>query len=171
MTAPYHHTVRPSTSSDDVSGRYSFYRQKVDRANNQRSLPFSPSSKLPAFLEHDRRVLLFHAYYEEDVLLSPVESNRITKCEVFFFVEDGTIEIVQTKQENSGIPQGVFLRRSRVEKPHVRPGIIGSPAASSQYYEIDDLKIGNQVEIYSRTFHIVDCNEYAQVCYGGPGLA
>ena len=31
--------------------------------------------------------------------------------------------------------------------------------SSSQHYEIDDLKIGNQVEIYSRTFHIVDCNE------------
>lgn len=161
MTAPYHHTVRPSTSSDDVGGRYSFYRQKVDRANNQRSLPFCPSSKLPAFLEHDRRVLLFHAYYEEDVLQSPVESNRITKCSIFFFVEDGTIEIVQTKQANSGIPQGVFLRRSRVEKPRAGPGIIGSSshAACSQYYEIDDLKIGNQVEIYSRTFHIVDCNE------------
>ena len=161
----YHHTVRPSTSSDDVSGRYSFYRQKVDRANNQRTLPFCPTSKLPAFLEHDRRVLLFHAYYEEDVLQSPVESKRITKCEIYFFVEDGTIEIVQTKQENSGIPQGVFLRRSRMEKPRPGLGIIGSRAAadtaggSSQYYEIDDLKIGNQVKIYSRTFHIVDCND------------
>eukprot|EP00563_Minutocellus_polymorphus_P005346 CAMPEP_0181045132 /NCGR_PEP_ID=MMETSP1070-20121207/13641_1 /TAXON_ID=265543 /ORGANISM="Minutocellus polymorphus, Strain NH13" /LENGTH=666 /DNA_ID=CAMNT_0023123633 /DNA_START=312 /DNA_END=2312 /DNA_ORIENTATION=- len=154
-TYSYHtYTMRPSTSSDDVSGRYSFYRQRVDRANNHRSLPFCPSSKLPAFLEHDRRVLLFDAYYEEDVLQSPVESNRITKCEIYFFVEDGTIEIVQTKQENSGIPQGVFLRRSRVEKPRQGVGSLGS-----RYYEIDDLKIGNQVEIYSRTFHIVSCNE------------
>ena len=152
----YHtNTMRPSTSSDDVSGRYSFYRQRVDRANNHRSLPFCPSSKLPAFLEHDRRVLLFHAYYEEDVLQSPVESKRITKCEIYFFVEDGKIEIVQTKQENSGIPQGVFLRRSRVEKPRRQ----GAGSSGSRYYEIDDLKIGNQVEIYSRTFHIVSCNE------------
>mmetsp|Transcript_38036 Transcript_38036/g.68510 ORF Transcript_38036/g.68510 Transcript_38036/m.68510 type:complete len:663 (+) Transcript_38036:60-2048(+) len=132
----------------DVSGRYSFFRKKADRENCNIALPFCPESKLPSFLEHDRRVLLFNAYYEEDVLQSAIEEKRIHTCEMYLYVEDGTMEIIQTKQENSGIVQGRFLRRSRVAKP-----------GSSSYYEIDDLKIGSQVVIYSRTFRIVSCNE------------
>ncbi len=146
------------STPNDFSGRYSLLRQKKDRESNNVSLPFCTSSKLPAFLEHDRRVLLFHGYYEEDVLQSAIEDKRIIKCEIYFYVEDGSIEIIQKKQQNSGIPQGVFLRRKRVEKPdknRIKDGINDSV----EYYEIDDLKIGNDVEIYSRIFHILDCNE------------
>ncbi|KAL7554032.1 hypothetical protein ACHAWF_017896 [Thalassiosira exigua] len=131
----------------DVSGRYSFFRKKEDRENCNIALPFCPESKLPSFIEHDRRVLLFNAYYEEDVLQSAIEEKRIHTCELYFYVEDGTMELIQTKQENSGIVQGRFLRRSKVAKP-----------GSSSHYEIDDLKIGSQVVIYSRTFHIASCN-------------
>ena len=137
----------------DVSGRYSFFRKKADRENCNIALPFCPSSALPSFLEHDRRVLLFNAYYEEDVLQSAIEEKRVHTCEMYFYVEDGTMEIIQTKQENSGIPQGVFLRRSRVAKPG------RSVHEEDCYYEIDDLKIGSQVVIYSRTFHITSCNK------------
>ena len=142
-------------SPNDVSGRYSLLRQKKDRENNSISLPFCPLSKLPSFIENDRRVLLFNAYYEEEVLQSAVEERRVMICDVFFYVEDGTIEIIQTKQENSGIPQGVYLRRSKVEKPKS----LDDDSKGIEYYEIDDLKIGNEVEIYSRVFHIVNCNE------------
>jgi len=137
----------------DVSGRYSFRRKKMEREKGNIALPFCPSSPLPAFLEHDRRVLLFNAYYEEDVLQSAIEKKRVHPCEVYFFVEDGTIEIIQTKQESSGVPHGVYLRRSKVIKPRktrYEPGC---------YYEIDDLKIGNDVIIYSRKFRIASCNE------------
>jgi len=147
-------------SPNDVSGRYSFSRRQSDRDSNGFALPFCPASKLPSFLEHDRRVLLFNAYFEEDVLQSAVETKRIRICEIFFYVEDGTIEIIQTKQENSGIPQGVFLRRSKVEKPesqHRRQS--GSPAQKPTYYDVNDFKIGNEVEIYGRKFRIVNCND------------
>lgn len=145
-TAPIGVTTEVSDPTD-VTGRYSFYRKKVDRKNGNIPLPFCPSSSLPPFLEHDRRVLLFNAYYEENVLQSAVEEKRVLVSEIYFYVEDGTMEIIQTKQENSGIPQGVFLRKSKVAKP-----------GSSRFYEIDDLKIGNEVMIYGRKFHIVSCN-------------
>lgn len=147
MTAPIGMS-KEVLDSTDVSGRYSFFRKREDRENCNIALPFCPESKLPSFLEHDRRVLLFNAYYEEDVLQSAIEEKRIHTCEVYFYVEDGTMEIIQTKQENSGIVQGLFLRRSKIAKP-----------GSSRYYEIEDLKIGSQVVMYSRTFHIASCNE------------
>ncbi|KAL9185270.1 hypothetical protein ACHAXT_003047 [Thalassiosira profunda] len=145
QTSSVQNDVRDPT---DVSGRYSFARKQSDREKGNIALPFCPESKLPAFIEHDRRVLLFNAYYEEDVLQSAIEERRIHTCELFFYVEDGTLEIIETKQENSGIVQGRFLRRSRVAKP-----------GSASFYGIDDLKIGSQVVIYSRTFHVASCNE------------
>ena len=153
ITLPSSLLSREVSTPNDVSGRYSFFRKKKDRSNNAICIPFCSSSKLPPFLEHDRRVLLFNAYYEEDVLQSSIESKRIHSCEIFFYVEDGTIEIIQTKQENSGIPQGVFLRRSRVNKSKANDNI------NAQYYQVDDLKVGNTVEIYCRNFHIMSCNE------------
>ncbi len=152
-------TMKDVKDPTNVSGRYSFIRKKADRENGKIALPFCPESKLPPFLEHDRRVLLFSAYYEEDILESAIEEKRIHSCEMYFYVEDATMEIIQTKQENSGIVQGQFLRRGRVAKPE-----------SSRFYEIDDLKIGSQVQIYNRTFHIVSCNEstrdYVLKCHG-----
>ena len=72
----------------DVSGRYSFFRKQADRENGNIALPFCPESKLPSFIEHDRRVLLFKAYYEEDVLQSAIEEQRVHTCELYFYVED-----------------------------------------------------------------------------------
>ena len=140
VTAPIS-TDKETSDPTDVSGRYSITRKKADRENNNLALPFCPESKLPSFIEHDRLVLLFHAYYEEDVLQSLEEEKILHACEVYFYVEDGTMEIIQTKTENSGIVQGKFLRRSKVQKP-----------GTSSHYGIDDLKIGNTLDIYSRSF-------------------
>ena len=138
------------TDPTDVSGRYSAVRKKADRENNSViPLPFCPKSALPPFIEHDRRLLVFNAYFEEDVYESALESKRIHMCGICFYVEDGTLEIIKTKQENSGMPHGVFLRRGRVLKNK----------SVSSYYDIDDFKVGNVVEIYGRHFHIVGCNE------------
>eukprot|EP00986_Skeletonema_menzelii_P011944 scaffold6334_cov139-Skeletonema_menzelii.AAC.4 len=147
ITAPLS-TEKEVDDPTDVSGRYSITRKKADRDNNNLALPFCPESKLPSFIEHDRLVLLFNAYYEEDVHQSLEEEKILHACEVYFYVEDGTMEIIQTKTENSGIVQGKFLRRSKVVKP-----------GTSLHYGIDDLKIGNTLDIYSRSFRVVNCNE------------
>eukprot|EP00985_Skeletonema_marinoi_P016359 scaffold8775_cov170-Skeletonema_marinoi.AAC.1 len=148
VTAPIS-TEKEVDDPTDVSGRYSITRKKADRDNNNLALPFCPESKLPSFIEHDRRVLLFNAYYEEDVHQSLEEEKILHACEIYFYVEDGTMEIIQTKTENSGIVQGKFLRRSKVVKP----------GTSSCHYGIDDLKIGNTLDIYCRSFRVVNCNE------------
>ena len=141
ITAPIS-TDKEVDDPTDVSGRYSIARKKTDRDTNNLALPFCPESKLPSFIEHDRRVLLFNAYYEEDVHQSLDEEKILHACEIYFYVEDGTMEIIQTKTENSGIVQGKFLRRSKVIKP----------GTSSCHYGIDDLKIGNTIDIYCRSF-------------------
>eukprot|EP00816_Leptocylindrus_hargravesii_P009460 CAMPEP_0196822484 /NCGR_PEP_ID=MMETSP1362-20130617/83644_1 /TAXON_ID=163516 /ORGANISM="Leptocylindrus danicus, Strain CCMP1856" /LENGTH=623 /DNA_ID=CAMNT_0042202049 /DNA_START=1028 /DNA_END=2899 /DNA_ORIENTATION=+ len=145
--------MKETTDPNDVTGRYSFARRRVDRTENKISLPFCAQSSLPLFIKHDRRVLLFDAYFEEDVQQCAIETTRLHKCEIFFYVEDGTIEIIQKKLDNSGMPQGTFLRRSKVPK-HIQ-----SSGLSTEYYGVDDFHIGSDIVIYSRNFNIVNCNE------------
>ena len=169
---PYHNssgirisqTYRPSTSSgtlrevtdpNDVTGRYSFARRKIDRLERKSVLPFCANSPLPSFLKDDRLVLLFNAYFEEDLQQCAIESRRLHKCDIFFYVEDGTIEIIERKLENSGMPQGTFLRRTKIPKPEQSQ----KSGECVNFYDVDDFRIGQDITIYSRRFYIVNCNE------------
>lgn len=60
--------------------------------------------------------------------------------------------------ENSGIPQGVFLKRHRV------------PKSSSEFFTVDDMRIGADLNIYGRTFHIYDCDAFSRAFYDSLGI-
>jgi len=62
-------------------------------------------------------VLNFSAYFQEPVVEDKNENYRIRKCTIYFYLEDGTLHILEPRIQNSGIPQGVFLKRHLVPKP------------------------------------------------------
>eukprot|EP01083_Nonionella_stella_P153305 492426_1 len=110
-------------------------------------------SKLPRWVMFDRQVLRFYAYFKEPVFDSNVESSRLRKCIFYFYLEDESIFIGEVKQENSGIPQGIFLKRHRI------------PKSTTEYLGLADLKVGTDLEIYGRTFHIVDADLHTRQYY------
>lgn len=74
----------------------------------------------PDWVRLDRHVLRFYGYFKESVVESNVENCRIRKVVtiliqiiICFYLEDNSISINEEKQENSGIPQGVFLKREK----------------------------------------------------------
>merc|ERR1719473_185284 len=87
----------------------------------------------PAWLKHDRQVLRFFAYFQEGVHENPNEHFRVRHCIIFFYLEDGTMQVSEPKVENSGIPQGVFVKRHRIPKP---------AELGSGYYQPKDLRLG-----------------------------
>jgi hypothetical protein len=111
----------------------------------------------PAWLKHDRQVLRFSAYFQEPVHESPKETFRVRQCVIFFYLEDGTMMVVEPKVENSGIPQGTFVKRHRIPKPAEMGG---------GYYQPKDLRLGQTLVIYSRAFRIVDCDDFTRDFYG-----
>ena len=40
----------------------------------------------------------------------------ISKLNFYYYLCDDTIHIDETKQENSGLPQGYFIKRQRIEQ-------------------------------------------------------
>eukprot|EP00736_Rhodelphis_marinus_P011183 Rmarinus@m.20098 len=111
---------------------------------------FDPNktSSLPSYVVYDRKCLRFYAYYQEPVHESQQENYRIHKCAIFYYLEDDSIHVSEPTQENSGMPQGVMLRRHNIPKED-----------GQGFYHCTDLNIGNEVTFYGKTFRIVDCDQ------------
>uniref|UniRef100_A0A7S2V5T6 DM10 domain-containing protein n=1 Tax=Fibrocapsa japonica TaxID=94617 RepID=A0A7S2V5T6_9STRA len=65
---------------------------------------------------------------------------------LYYYLEDDSIQIVENKQQNSGIPQGTFVKRHQV------------PKDEDDFYTLDDLHVGQPISIYGRVFHLIDCD-------------
>mmetsp|Transcript_21438 Transcript_21438/g.29789 ORF Transcript_21438/g.29789 Transcript_21438/m.29789 type:complete len:621 (-) Transcript_21438:127-1989(-) len=115
---------------------------------------------LPAWVAYDRKVLRFQAYFKEAVVESSAENHRIRKCIIYLYLEDDSIHVAEPKQQNSGIPQGVFLKRHRVPRE-----------GSSGYFSIEDLNVGVEVTFYARTFHIVSCDPFTRTFLTNSGVS
>ena len=104
---------RPFTARDSGFTPLSttFTPTSPSRSPTNRS-PRSPSKKTGG----PRQVLRFYAYFLESVQESRIENFRVRKCVLLFYLEDGTMQITETKQNNAGIPQGNFLRRGKIAK-------------------------------------------------------
>jgi len=112
------------------------------------------------------KVLVFQAYFKESVHESPLENYRIRKCDIFYYTEDSSIQILEKKMENSGVPQGNFLKRHQVP----RGGSVGG-GGGADVIGLEDLVIGATVTIYSRTFHIIDANSTTKEYLRANGFA
>jgi len=115
----------------------------------------------PAWLQHDRQVLRFYAYFQEPVHEDPRENFRVRHCIIYFYLEDGTMMISEPKIENSGIAQGAFVKRHRIPKPTRTSQTEGIDS----FYTFKDLRVDTSLKIYSRVFRIVDCDEYTRQFY------
>lgn len=96
-------------------------------------------------------MLRFFGYFKEDVHSSQKETWRVRRVIFYYYLEDDSLHIAEPRQENSGIPQGVLIKRHRI------------PKADNRYIGIDDLAIGAELQIYGRSFFIVDCDEATRV--------
>jgi len=110
--------------------------------------------------------LRFYAYFEEEILEGGGLENsastgvRIRKFVIYYYVVDDTIMIDEPKTKNSGLAQGMFMKRQRLVKPR---------RVGKGYYTEKDFLVGAEVEIYARTFKVVDADnstrEYMQSKY------
>lgn len=119
--------------------------------------PEDTMSRLPAWVAYDRKVLRFFCSFKEDVTSSAIETWRVRNCVLYFYLEDDSIHIAEPKVENSGIPQGVFIKRHRIIND------------KNQYITVNDLDIGADLTIYGRVFHLMDCDDFTRAFYASQG--
>lgn len=115
------------------------------------------SSSLPAWVAYDRKVLRFYAYFKEAVFSSPIENFRLRKCVLYYYLEDDSVHIAEPKIENSGIPQGVLVKRHRI------------PKVNQELINLNDLQIGNDLTVYGRVFHLYSADDFTRSFFAETG--
>jgi Ca2+-binding EF-hand superfamily protein len=102
------------------------------------------------WIQNANTVLSFDAYFKEAVNESSIkgENYRVRKCIIYYYCEDDTIHVVESKQENSGVPQGNFVKRHQIPKD----------TNSGTYFVLDDFYMNAVLSIYGRNFILVGCN-------------
>jgi hypothetical protein len=66
-------------------------------------------------------------------------------------LEDDSIAVIEPPVENSGIPQGVLIKRQKL------------PKSSTEFYTVEDFNIAVNVTFYGKTFRIVNCDKFTLV--------
>merc|ERR1719160_802711 len=113
---------------------------------------------LPAWDALDRHVLRFFGFFKEAVVETNLENYRVRKCTILYYLEDDTCQINEPRQDNSGLPQGQMIRRHRF------------PAPEGGYIRPEDLRIGSDLNIYSKCLRITDCDGFTREYFNSIGL-
>ena len=72
-------------------------------------------------------------------------------AQVFYYLEDDTMSVLEPMVENSGLPQGKLIRRQRIPKD-----------ADGNPYVWSDLNTAMNLAIYGRVFRLVACDQFTQ---------
>ena len=79
-------------------------------ANNS-VIPRGNGPNLPAWVAFDKQVLSFDAYFMERVTEKAEEQYRVHQCRVLFYLEDDSMQVVERRGQNAGMPQGSRRRK------------------------------------------------------------
>ena len=98
------------------------------------------------------RVLRYYGYFRESVEESNVEKERVRKVTINVFLEDGTVSVIEPKQDNSGIAfQGNMVKRHTIPKPD-----------GSGPITFDMFAVGETISFYGRTYYITDADGFTR---------
>ena len=109
----------------------------------------------PNYVHFDRQVCRFYAYFKESVPESNLENFRVRNLIIKLHLEDNAIEILEIKQENSGVPQGNFLARKNVLRND----------GSGHFLDAYDFEIGQSTEIHGKSVFVFDCDGFTREFY------
>ena len=130
---------------------YSLPGSKSTDPNSTLNQNFENSKEYePDYVKLDKKVLRYYGYFKESIVEKELESGRIRLLVIYYYLTDDTISIVDTRQENSGIPQGGFLVRGKIYKD------------DGSLLRFQDFKIGGDIMIYSKVVRIYDADKFTR---------
>lgn len=109
--------------------------------------------KLPNWLAYDKQVLCFDGYFKETIQEIYHAPYLVRKVKIFYYLEDGTIQITEPKIENSGISQGCLVHKQRIPKP---------APCHNEFISILDLNVNTNIKIFDRVYHLIGCDLFTR---------
>ena len=109
-----------------------------------------PSGKIHEYysdrFKRDKHILRFRAK-----LVSSTPSDEERNFVISFWVGDGSIQVFEDAERNSGRIKGKFLERAKMKNPY-----------TNSYYTEKDFKIGNTIYLNKNTFKLLECDDYTK---------
>ena len=100
-------------------------------------------------------VLSFKGYFEEEAVQSAIEKTVMRKVIIKYYLDDHTIEIIEPRIKNSGIPQGKFLKRQRVPKN----------LNYNEFISFNDFMVGGSIVMFNREINIYSIDNFTREFY------
>ena len=130
---------------------------------------------VPAFVARRGVVLRFFGVVVEKLSgMMSYEQSRERLVEVNYYPENGQVEIIEPKVDNSMLDQGILLRKMKLVKPGAREFMRGGDRKSvnqslwhvdEEYYTEKDLFPGGTVEAYGYKVELRDCDAFTRAYY------
>lgn len=70
--------------------------------------PRRECKELPGWIAFDKQILTFDAYFQEAMWEVDKCPFQIRKVKIYFYPEDGTIQVNEPRVDNSGMAQGNY---------------------------------------------------------------
>lgn len=150
-----------------TASRFVSLKRESDKWRDGRTLPeattrqtfkknfLDVSVNAPAWDVMENKVLKFFGYFKEHVDETAEGNHRVRPCEIFYYLEDDTMQIIEPKKDNSGMPHGALVKRHRFPN-FSSPGNLFSPF---------DLKVGKTFTAYGKTFALTGCDAFTREWY------
>lgn len=110
-----------------------------------------PEDFIPAHVGWDKKVLKFKAYFKQTVHESQNEYFRVRPVDIYYYLEDDSISVIEPHVENSGMPQGKLIKRQRLPK---------NDRGDNWHWK--DINNGINVTFYGKVFRVVDCDKFTK---------
>ncbi|XP_066140061.1 EF-hand domain-containing family member C2-like [Euwallacea fornicatus] len=115
----------------------------------------------PNWIKFDKQILCFSAFFQETLQEVRGSPFQVRNVKIYYFLEDGTIQVVEPKVQNSGISQGTLISRQRIRFP---------PPMDENFYDLVDFNIGREVEFHGRIFKITNCDKFTRTFLNRCGI-
>ncbi|CAG9766108.1 unnamed protein product [Ceutorhynchus assimilis] len=124
--------------------------------------PRGQTIELPGYIIFDKQTLCFDAFFQETLQEVRGSPFQVRTVKIYYFLEDGTIQVIEPKVENSGVSQGTLISRQRIRFP---------APMDDNFYEMIDFNIGREVELYGRVFKITNCDKFTRTFLNRCGIS
>ncbi|WAR18089.1 EFHC1-like protein [Mya arenaria] len=118
-----------------------------------------PEDFVPSHVAWDKKVLRYNAYFKQTIHESKDEYFRVRPVDIFYYLEDDSIAVIEPHVENSGMPQGKLIKRQRLPKND-----------QGDHWHWKDLNNGVNVTFYGKVFHIVNMDQFTSNFLESEGL-
>ncbi|XP_001949545.2 EF-hand domain-containing family member C2-like [Acyrthosiphon pisum] len=104
----------------------------------------------------DKEVLTFYAFYKKSGRGSSAGIKYTLKqLKIIYFLVDETIQVNEPTKQNSGGPQGCFIKKQKIPLP-------GCDQETGPYYRLPDLVVGTTVIFHGKELRITGVDAYTR---------